>query len=129
MVIRGAGDESGTETFNLADTGFGFSQMIPVLTQIWSLINLRGGVSKATSTTTIVAIEQPELHLHPRLQAVLADLFVQAVTLAHDNGVDLRLLIETHSEQIINRLGRRVSEAKLRVEDVAVVLFDRTYAS
>ena len=126
MVIRDLGNQSGSASFNLADTGFGFSQMIPVLTQIWSLMNLRGGALRAASTIpTVVAIEQPELHLHPRLQAVLADLFAQAVNLARENGLDLRLVIETHSEQIINRLGRRVSESSLSADDVAVVLFDK----
>jgi len=73
----------------------------------------------------VISIEQPELHLHPRLQAILADLFIQAVKLAKENGVDLRLVIETHSEQIINRLGRRVSEGVMSHDDVGVTLFDK----
>lgn len=126
MVVRDPSEQSGVSSFNLADTGFGFSQMIPVLMQIWTLLNARGGVHRALSTTTVlVAIEQPELHLHPRLQAVLADLFCQSVKLARENGIDLRLIIETHSEQIINRLGRRVSESKMDPDAIAVVLFDK----
>jgi predicted ATPase len=125
MVIRDLNDQAGRASFNLADTGFGFSQLIPVLIQIWTLLNPRGLLKSAAAITPIIAIEQPELHLHPRLQAVLADLFAQAVKVAHASGLDLRLVVETHSEQIINRLGRRVSEGTVGTEDVAVVLFDK----
>ncbi len=126
MVIRDPNEQPGLASVNLADTGFGFSQMIPIIIQIWTLLNSRGAALRAlTTTTTVIAIEQPELHLHPRLQAVLADLFSQAVKLARDSGIDLRLVIETHSEQIINRLGRRVSESTLDPEDISVVLFDK----
>jgi len=126
MVIRDANDSTGNSSINLADTGFGFSQMVPILMQIWSVVAARAGAPKsATMNTTVIAIEQPELHLHPRLQAILADLFIQSVKLARESGIDLRLVIETHSEQIINRLGRRVSESAISHDDVAVVLFDK----
>jgi predicted ATPase len=126
MVIRDANDQTGASPINLADTGFGFSQMVPILMQIWSAMTQRSGALRASAmTTTVIAIEQPELHLHPRLQAILADLFIQAVKLAKESGIDLRLVIETHSEQMINRLGRRVSESVLLEEEVAVVLFDK----
>jgi len=125
MVIRDAGDAPGTTPINLADTGFGFSQIVPILIQIWTAMTQRA-VSRQSAVTPIVfSIEQPELHLHPRLQAILADLFIQAVKAARSNGVEVRLVIETHSEQIINRLGRRVSENAIGREDVAVVLFDK----
>lgn len=131
MVIRDVNDETGVSSINLADTGFGFSQIVPILMQIWSVVTLRGGALRAAAvTTTVISIEQPELHLHPRLQAILADLFIQAINLAKESGIDLRLVIETHSEQIINRLGRRVSESAFSDSDVAVVLFDKpTFAA
>lgn len=124
MVIRDAGNAPGTTPINLADTGFGYSQIIPVLIQIWTAMTQRGG-RQSVATPIIISIEQPELHLHPRLQAVLADLFIQAANAARSNGVEVRLVIETHSEQIINRLGRRISENAISSEDVAVVLFDK----
>ena len=65
------------------------------------------------------------LPMTPETQAILADLFIQAVRMARENGIELRLVIETHSEQMINRLGRRVSEAALQEDDVAIVLFDK----
>ena len=125
MVIRDAGDGPGTTPINLADTGFGISQIVPILIQIWTAMTQRGASRQSAVTPIVFSIEQPELHLHPRLQAVLADLFIQAVKAARANGVEIRLVIETHSEQIINRLGRRVSEDAIGREDVAVVLFDK----
>ena len=51
------------------------------------------------------AIEQPELHLHPLFQARLADAFCNIVREARRSKSDLRLVIETHSETMVNRFG------------------------
>lgn len=77
----------------------------------------------------IFAIEQPELHLHPGLQAKLADVFIAAVELARENKIDLRLIIETHSEVIINRIGHRIANKELNSKDVNVVLFEKEPAA
>jgi predicted ATPase len=53
---------------------------------------------------TLVIIEQPELHLHPSAQAVLADLFIKK------SREGVRFLVETHSEHILLRLQRRIAE-------------------
>jgi predicted ATPase len=73
----------------------------------------------------IYAVEQPELHLHPRLQARLADMLLAITKLARAQGIDLRLVVETHSESIVNRLGNHAaSDAELR-QLVSIVLFER----
>jgi len=123
-------NNSGGEGFNLADTGFGYSQVLPMLTQLWILIKnirlMRKIFSFATiRVPTIFAIEQPELHLHPALQAKLADVFISAIKLAKKNGIDLKLIIETHSEIIINRLGQRIANKDFTPENVNVVLFEK----
>lgn len=127
MVMRAPDLERDKLSFNLADTGFGFSQMIPVLIQIWNIMNTkvssRGGT--VPLSTTIIAIEQPELHLHPRMQSRLADLFIQAIASARQSGIDLRIVVETHSEQIINRVGKRVASGQLQPADVSLVIFDK----
>lgn len=95
-----------------SDVGIGLSQVVPVI------------VTALDGTERFVAIEQPELHIHPRLQAEIADLFLEASQKQRH-----RFLIETHSEHFILRLQRRVRETTrgksaegrtLKSEDVVV---------
>lgn len=59
----------------------------------------------------ILAIEQPELHVHPAIQVGLGDLFIQAVQTSESLvGANKTLLVETHSEHIMLRLLRRIRE-------------------
>ncbi len=92
---------------NLADVGFGFSQLIPVLTG--TFIN-----------DGILLVEQPELHLHPRIQSELADFFLQNTS---ENSV---VFLETHSENILNRIRRRIVENKKVQEYVNILFVERT---
>jgi hypothetical protein len=85
-------DDKGLEV-SLKDTGFGISQVLPLLIQGFSSI-----------PGTILILEQPEIHLHPRAQAELGDILV-AIS---KRGV--KLLVETHSEHILLRLQRRIAE-------------------
>lgn len=97
------------------DVGIGISQVLPVL------------VACFASKEKIVAMEQPEIHLHPALQAELGDIFIQSALGENHN----RFLIETHSEHLILRILRRIREttegelpAELRPikpEDVAIL--------
>jgi predicted ATPase len=75
------------------DVGIGISQVLPVV------------VAALEPSAGLVAIEQPELHIHPAVQVRLGDLFARAST---DNGSVF--LIETHSEHLILRLLRRIRE-------------------
>jgi hypothetical protein len=76
------------------DVGIGVSQVLPVL------------VAAYASQSEIIAIEQPEIHLHPALQADLGDVFIQSVMGPAKN----RFLIETHSEHLLLRIMRRIRE-------------------
>lgn len=82
-----------------SDVGVGVSQMVPVV------------VSCLRDVQGIVAIEQPELHVHPAIQVGMGDLFIRAI---QANGLGFgsgkSLLIETHSEHIMLRLLRRIRE-------------------
>lgn len=73
-----------------ADVGFGIGQVLPIIIE-----------SLANKNTTI-CVEQPEIHLHPRLQAHLADLFIESIK---NNN---QWIIETHSEALLLRLQRRI---------------------
>jgi len=90
---------------NLADVGFGASQVLPIVVE---------GFYAPPDATLLV--EQPEIHLHPRAQAILGDLFVEIV---RQGGVR-RLVVETHSEHMIRRLQRRIAEGRLQREDLAI---------
>ena len=80
------------------DVGVGISQMIPVVT---AALREQGG---------LLAIEQPELHLHPAIQVKMGDLFIHAATAELDSEARRTFLIETHSEHLMLRLLRRVRE-------------------
>lgn len=127
MIMCTLGEVESGSTFNLADTGFGFSQMLPVLMQLWmqSRPKLSSNSHLALPPARLISIEQPELHLHPRLQSKLADLFVEAIKASKEAGIETRLVIETHSEHIINRIGLRIGKGDIAKEDVSLVIFDK----
>src|SRR5690606_6730595 len=74
-----------------------------------------------------VWMEQPEIHLHPHVQAELADAFISAVQ-AQENGRprNVQLIVESHSEHFLLRLQRRIAEERISPEDVAVYFANRT---
>ncbi|GHU37592.1 hypothetical protein AGMMS50256_35730 [Betaproteobacteria bacterium] len=94
----------------ITDVGFGVSQVLPALVQAFY------GPPNST-----VWMEQPEIHLHPQVQAELADVFISA-TQARENGKErhVQLIVESHSEHFLNRLQRRVAEGVVKTKDVAV---------
>jgi len=129
-------DTSNGEMYNIADMGFGYSQILPLLATIWletsnsisfrhrrPVARRRGGAIPVGGTT--VVIEQPELHLHPRMQARFADLLISVVTLSTDNDFPIRFICETHSEVIINRIGFRISQGRLDPRISNVYLFEK----
>jgi hypothetical protein len=127
LIIQLRGSE---KVANLSDTGFGYSQLLPIITQLWELSSRKPSKSASSYSPKqliplIVAIEQPELHLHPAVQAKLAKAFIASIDLAKKNGYQLQLLLETHSETIVNYLGRSIARGKLSRDDVSVILFEK----
>jgi predicted ATPase len=94
----------------LTDVGFGVSQVLPVIVECFYV-----------PRRSIVIFEQPEIHLHPRVQADLADLFVDAIR-AREGGVprDCQFIIESHSEHFLRRLQLRIAEEQLSKDDAAL---------
>lgn len=82
---------------DITDVGFGISQVLPVIVQGFLSFN-----------DSLTIIEQPEIHLHPKMQADLADLFIDIVK--SEKGIAKHLLIETHSEYLLKRLRRRMAD-------------------
>lgn len=92
---------------NIADVGFGISQIFPII-----LEGLRMGKQKT------LLLEQPEIHLHPKLQMQMADYFL-SLALSQKN-----VIVETHSEHLINRLVRRIVEDPTdKLKDLIAVYF------
>ena len=82
------------------DVGIGISQVLPVLVMAYG------------SRGKLLAMEQPEIHLHPALQAELGDVFIEAALGERRNT----FILETHSEHLILRLMRRMRESHQRKE-------------
>ena len=116
------------EMDNLVDVGAGFSQVLPIATLLWDLANRSG---KYCGLPNTVAIEQPEIHLHPAMQREFADMIVKVVELSKKNNNNLNIIIETHSPTILNRIGRliRMKESEISENDVSVYLFDKENGS
>ncbi len=95
----------------LADVGYGINQILPVIIE---------GI--ASQEGSILCVEQPEIHLHPRLQANIADLMID--TIADEPGKRKQWIVETHSELLITRLQRRIREGKISPDDISVLYVD-----
>jgi len=89
---------------SLRDVGYGLSQMIPILASVKS------------KKSQLVIVEQPELHLHPNLQANLVE------SLARDCiRLDKQLVLETHSENMLLRIQKMIRERDLSNDQVSVI--------
>lgn len=120
-------EEEGKPKRNIADVGCGYSQILPVILSVWDsiFIDRDDDISIRIRYPRFVVIEQPELHLHPRMQGQFASMIYKTIEIARTNKIDLRFLIETHSEVIVNKIGLLVAEdANLSVDDVSVILFN-----
>lgn len=121
-------EEEGKPKRNIADVGCGYSQILPVILSVWDSIFIDRDDDTSRRIRRyprFVVIEQPELHLHPRMQGQFASMIYKTTEIARTNGIDLRFLIETHSEVIVNKIGLLVAEdANLSVDDVSVILFN-----
>lgn len=104
---------------NLLDVGYGTVQVLPIIVQS---VASRQAVSQEQPLKWII-IEQPELHLHPGAQANLGDLFVSVCQLIVGNtDVNIRFLLETHSEYLLLRLRRRIAETTAKTENLRFLL-------
>ena len=88
----------------ITDVGFGVSQILPVLVLCFYV-----------PPGSVVVLEQPEILLHPAVQAGLADVFINAV---RTRGI--QVVFESHSEHLLQRLQRRIAEGQLLTDDAAL---------
>ena len=110
------------DSFNIADLGFGLSQVLPVYLQAHLA---KHNKSLARSGGSLFVVEQPELHLHPQFQATLADLFVGMSARSKNNTNPVPCFVETHSKVLLERTGELVEQGAIPAEDVQVLLFEK----
>ena len=91
------------EEVNIADAGFGISQILPILVAGYFI----------PSNSTFI-IEEPEIHLHPKAQSEIGT-FLQNVS-----ANNVQILVETHSEHLLLRLQRHIASGDLSPQDVNV---------
>jgi len=87
-------DKRTQTSVNHRDVGMGVSQLIPILVYCYGLSN------------GLIAIEQPEIYLHPKLQAELGDVFIKSALEKQKNC----FILETHSENLLLRIMRRMRQ-------------------
>ena len=112
----------------LADEGYGITQLMSILLQIeTAILSAKGkktmnlwGLSLFDKYDTSVfhfeentiAIEEPEIHLHPRFQSLLAEMFVEAY-----KKYNIHFIIETHSEYLIRKLQTYIPLAEINEKE------------
>lgn len=93
---------------NVIDVGFGINQLLSVITQCFF-----------APKHSLIMIEEPEVHLHPKKQAELADFFIEV------KNYGQQLIITTHSEHLLARFQRRIAEENLDPNDIIIYYFSK----
>lgn len=94
---------------NLVDVGYGVSQAIPIRAD-----------AESTDPGTTLLIQQPEVHLHPRAQAAMGSFFADLVASERN-----RLVVETHSDFLVDRVRMEVRDERIKVSDVVILYFEQ----
>ena len=87
----------------ITDVGFGVSQVLPVLI-----------LCHYAPEGSILILEQPEAHLHPKVQSELADVLIDVV-----KNRNVQIILESHSAHLLHRLQRRIAEEDISADQTA----------
>lgn len=102
---------------NLVDVGYGISQALPVVVEASMMAR---APARGHLQDQFLLLQQPEIHLHPRAQAALGSFFSR---LAQVNGNGL--IVETHSDYIIDRVRQEVARKRLEPDKVVMLYCHR----
>ena len=110
QVRKQTGSEDGSWR-NLVDAGYGVSQILPLFLEFTH-----------PEATAMLQLQQPEVHLHPSAQAGLGSILCEVAASGR------QLLVETHSDHLINRVRMDVRDGTtdLKPEDVSLLFFERS---
>ncbi len=144
IIYKDAEDQKGRA---LADFGYGISQLISVLLEIETSIitgepmpvrnfiiskdplhvnftKVFGATDEYVYKPKTIAIEEPEIHLHPKYQSLLAEMFVEAY-----NEYGINFIIETHSEYLVRKLQTLVAKKDIDKEQVSLIYVESVASS
>lgn len=129
LIIKEGSTNNGTG-YNIADMGFGYTQILPIIIQLWYI---QSGVSPMTRsvenlTPIIYAIEQPELHLHPAFLKKLLNVIAKVSNNSNSNNsnkIKIKFIIETHSEKLINYLGELIENKIINNKAINILCFNK----
>lgn len=94
---------------NVVNEGFGANQLVVLLAQL-----------VVAPEDSLLAIEEPEIHLHPQAQAILAEVFAEVAT-----REGKQILLTTHSEHVLMGLLTQVAKGALKPKDLRVYYFQK----
>jgi putative AbiEii toxin of type IV toxin-antitoxin system/AAA ATPase-like protein len=97
------------KALNILNVGYGVSQSLPIIVELL-----------AREKGTWFAIQEPEIHLHPRAQAALGDVLFEMAT-----ADSKRFLVETHSDFAIDRFRMNYKKARSNKPDAQILFFER----
>ena len=107
---------------NIVDVGYGVSQSLPILVDVMTSDEPGPGKHRRRGPRgRSFLLQQPEVHLHPRGQAELANLFIEAFKKRGH-----RFVIETHSDYVVDRVRIAVRRRLLKPDDVSLLYFEPT---
>jgi energy-coupling factor transporter ATP-binding protein EcfA2 len=113
---RGSGDpfqvqvKIGSKHLNLMDVGYGVSQILPLIVD-----------AQRSGQNTTLLLQQPEVHLHPKAQAALGSMIKDWVS----KRVKKTVVVETHSDYLVDRLRLEVKKRNLSVGDVRIFFLEK----
>ena len=105
---------------NIIDVGYGVSQILPILVNIFDQPVSRQRIYRRAGIPFFL-LQQPEVHLHPRAQAELSSLLATA---AGRRRGGQSFIVETHSDYMIDRARVEIRKGNIRPGDVSLIYLE-----